>query len=169
VTQSLYSVVQQWFITGWGSLGDWIPGLPELPEHKRLGYRAPRDPNDVIVVSGEGGVPAKTGFMGWMQKRVEEAQAQQQAKAGGTARGSAPITAKTTDIDSSDEPHAPKGARPVKKGSAAARAQARGSRPGSGADGASATGSDDGQPSINGTRPRAVPKKSRASRPSGES
>ncbi len=42
VTQSVYSVVQQWFITGWGSMSDWIPGLPELPEHKRLGYRPPR-------------------------------------------------------------------------------------------------------------------------------
>lgn len=162
VTQSLYSVVQQWFITGWGSLGDWIPGLPELPEHRRLGYRAPRDPNDVIVVSGESGAPAKSGFMGWMQKRVEEAQAQQQARAGNAGRGGAtsePIEAETQPV---------KGPRPVKKSSPSARSQPQ--RPTRGGAGQSSTsGNDDGQPSINGTRPRAVPKKSRASRPSGES
>lgn len=164
VTQSVYSVVQQWFITGWGSLGDWIPGLPELPEHKRLGYRAPRDPNDVIVVSGEGGAPAKTGFMGWMQKRVEEAQAQQQAKAGGAGRGGVQ-TAKTTEVVPTAATAAtPKGARPVKKGSSAARAPRAGAT-----EGATGSAGDDGQPSSNGTRPRAVPKRSRASRPPGES
>jgi YidC/Oxa1 family membrane protein insertase len=114
VTQSVFSVVQQWFITGWGSMGDWIPGLPELPEHKRLGYRAPRDPNDVVVVTGEGGVPAKTGFMGWMQKRVEDAQAQQHARSGKTT-GGATSTASTAD-STSGEPSPAKGQRPVKKG-----------------------------------------------------
>ena len=43
VTQSVYSVVQQWLITGWGSMKDWFPDLPEMPEHRQLGYRAPRD------------------------------------------------------------------------------------------------------------------------------
>ena len=38
-TQSVYSVVQQWLITGWGSLKDWAPMLPDLPEHRRLGHR----------------------------------------------------------------------------------------------------------------------------------
>ena len=38
-TQSVYSVVQQWFITGWGNFIKWAPFLPELPEHRRLGYR----------------------------------------------------------------------------------------------------------------------------------
>ena len=42
-TQSIYGIIQQWFITGWGKLNDYIPNLPELPEHKRLGYKAPRD------------------------------------------------------------------------------------------------------------------------------
>lgn len=35
---AFYSVVQQWFITGWGRLGAWFTFLPELPEHRRLGY-----------------------------------------------------------------------------------------------------------------------------------
>ena len=38
-TQSVYSVVQQCFITGWGALKDWLPFLPDLPEHRRLGHR----------------------------------------------------------------------------------------------------------------------------------
>lgn len=164
VTQSVYSVIQQWFITGWGSLSDWIPGLPELPEHKRLGYRPPRDPNDVIVVSGEGALPAKTGFMGWMQKRVEEAQAQQQARATAAGRGGSAAATTATEPAAAAEPRA-KGARPVKKGSARAPQRARATETSAG----ETSGGDDGQPSINGTRPRAVPKKSRASRPSGES
>ena len=55
VTQSVYSVIQQWFITGWGSLKDWFPWLPELPDHRRLGYVAPRNLEDVVVVSGGAG------------------------------------------------------------------------------------------------------------------
>ncbi len=38
---AIYSAVQQWFITGWGSMLDWMPFLPDLPEHRRLGYEAP--------------------------------------------------------------------------------------------------------------------------------
>ncbi|HET8524724.1 MAG TPA: membrane protein insertase YidC [Thermomicrobiales bacterium] len=77
VTQSAFSVVQQWFITGWGSMHNWIPGLPELPEHRRLGYRPPRPIEDVVVVSGEDGAPVKHGgIMGWVQSRMDEAQQQ---------------------------------------------------------------------------------------------
>ncbi len=75
VAQSAYSVVQQWFITGWGSLGAWLPWLPELPEHHRLGYQAPRNLDDVVVVGGAAAAP-KTGFQGWMQRKMEEAQKQ---------------------------------------------------------------------------------------------
>jgi len=38
---AVYSAMQQWFITGWGSLLDWAPFLPDLPEHRRLGYQSP--------------------------------------------------------------------------------------------------------------------------------
>ncbi len=81
VTQSVYSVVQQWFITGWGSLHDWVPGLPELPEHRRLGYRPPRDLDAVVVMSGDGTAPPRKGAMGWLQRKMEEAQAQQTERA----------------------------------------------------------------------------------------
>jgi len=71
-TQSVYSVVQQWFITGWGNLKEWFPWLPEMPEHRRLGYRAPRPIEDVVVVSG---APVEQkGFQGWLAKRMAEAQ-----------------------------------------------------------------------------------------------
>ncbi len=73
--QSAYSVVQQWFITGWGSLGAWLPWLPELPEHRRLGYQAPRNLDDVVVVGGAAAAP-KSGFQGWLQRKMEEAQKQ---------------------------------------------------------------------------------------------
>ncbi len=74
VAQSVYSVVQQWFITGWGSVRDWIPGLPELPEHRRLGYHPPRDLDKVVVVSGSVGGKVDRGMQGWLQKRLADAQ-----------------------------------------------------------------------------------------------
>jgi YidC/Oxa1 family membrane protein insertase len=80
-TQSVYSVAQQWFITGWGSFIKWAPFLPELPEHRRLGYRPPRDLEDVVVVSGGEPVYAP-GPMGWMQKKMSEAQKQAMERAG---------------------------------------------------------------------------------------
>ncbi len=71
-TQSVYSVVQQWFITGWGNLKEWFPWLPEMPEHRRLGYRPPRPIEDVVVVSGQ--PVEQKGFQGWLAKRMAEAQ-----------------------------------------------------------------------------------------------
>ena len=86
-TQSIYSVVQQWFITGWGSLRDWFEWLPELPEHRRLGYRPPRPLDDVVVVSGsDDGQPVRPpGVMGWVQRRMEAAQQQAAVRRGGDA------------------------------------------------------------------------------------
>jgi YidC/Oxa1 family membrane protein insertase len=166
VTQSVFSVVQQWFITGWGSLGDWIPGLPELPEHRRLGYRPPRNLDDVVVMSGAA-VPARTGIMGWFDKRMAEAQAQQTARTSTAKGGGTTGTAGSTD---GDEARPAKGARPVKKSSPAAKAKRSTAQTGS-----AGSTPDDGavaepEPiSVNGSRPRAVPRKSRASRPPDES
>jgi YidC/Oxa1 family membrane protein insertase len=153
VTQSLYSVVQQWLIAGWGSMKDWIPALPELPEHRQLGYRAPRDLDDVVVVSGE---PKKqSGVMGWMQRKADEAQAQRarmdeerKQKSGGSAasasgggarsgsggggsggnrnRANRPrVTSTKTDEIIDVEPSAPaiKPPRPIKRASSKAKAQ----------------------------------------------
>src|SRR3954447_8341606 len=71
VTQSIYGIIQQWFITGWGKINDFVPGLPELPEHRRLGYHAPRD-LDAIDVST---LPQKKkGPLGsWWERQMEQA------------------------------------------------------------------------------------------------
>jgi len=166
-TQSIYSVVQQWFITGWGSLHDWIPGMPELPEHRRLGYRPPRDLDAVVVMSGDGTPPQRTGVMGWLQRRMDEAQAQQ------AARGKPAAGATTDDVVAvtGTKQRPAKGTRPVKKGSPTAKAKrstayASDARAESG-DGAAAEPAS-APASVNGTRPRAVPRKSRVSRPPDE-
>lgn len=78
VAQAIYSVVQQWFITGWGAFGEWFPWLPEMPEHRRLGYVAPKTAEEMAVQSAN---PPKQGrFAQWMAKQQEMAQ-QKQAEA----------------------------------------------------------------------------------------
>ncbi len=71
-TQSVYSVVQQWFITGWGSLRDWVAvaaGDAGAPPPRLSPAARPRR-------SGRGqrrrGAPAAGGVMGWIQRRMEE-------------------------------------------------------------------------------------------------
>ncbi len=78
MTQSIFSVIQQWFITGWGSMRDWVPWLPDMPEHRRLGYRPPRDPDDVVVVSGN---RADRGIQSWLQRKLEQSQQHAAARA----------------------------------------------------------------------------------------
>lgn len=166
VTQSVYSVVQQWLIAGWGSMKDWFPRLPDLPEHRQLGYRAPRNLDEVVVVSGE---PKKqTGVMGWMQRKADEAQAQRarmdeerKQKAGGSGssgsggaarsgssgggsrnRSNRPrVTSTKSDEVIDVEPSAPavKPPRPIKRASSKAKAQGSGSSPGT-----SSGGSEEG-------------------------
>jgi YidC/Oxa1 family membrane protein insertase len=66
-TQSVYSVVQQWLITGWGKVGAWFPWLPELPEHRRLGHqKKPLERKEL------GPDYQPKGFMAKMQKRAQE-------------------------------------------------------------------------------------------------
>ncbi|MBA2596253.1 MAG: membrane protein insertase YidC [Chloroflexia bacterium] len=97
-TQSVYSVIQQWFITGWGKLIEWAPFLPELPEHRRLGYRAPRDLDEVVVVSGGEPVLAP-GPMGWLQRKMDEAQKQAMERAGTKPASAANAVVDTTAIE----------------------------------------------------------------------
>lgn len=74
--QAIYSVVQQWLITGWGAFAEWFPWLPELPEHRRLGYVAPRPASEMVVESGQ---PVKKGrFAEFMEKQAEAARKQQE-------------------------------------------------------------------------------------------
>lgn len=79
--QSLYSVIQQWFITGWGSLKDWMPWLPELPEQRRLGAKKPGKEKETVVVSGESEPQPMGGLFGWMQKKSQEIEQRQRERA----------------------------------------------------------------------------------------
>ncbi len=154
VTQSVYSVVQQWLIAGWGSMKDWFPRLPDLPEHRQLGYKPPRDLNEGVVVTGPDGKPVPQGkVMGWMQRKAEEAQEQrkkmddhrQQKATGGSGggsgggtrgagsgknRGSRPKMAADADDVTTAEAEAPtpvvKPPRPIKRASSKAKAPANG-------------------------------------------
>ena len=125
--QSVYSVVQQWLITGWGQMKDWIPGLPEMPEHRRLGYVAPRNLDDVVVVSGE--VPEQKGVMGWMQRRMAEAEKQAAARREARAGGAQPAKGRAGGAGSAEAAAKPAGGgtngRPTRSGK-----NARGGRPG---------------------------------------
>jgi YidC/Oxa1 family membrane protein insertase len=98
VTQSVFSVIQQWFITGWGSMKDWFPNLPEMPEHRRLGYRPPRPAEEVVVVSGEGAAVRQTGFMGWMQRKMEQQQDQANARRQRLSGGTTSTTKSTSAL-----------------------------------------------------------------------
>ena len=114
-TQSVFSVIQQWFITGWGSMKDWVPGLPDLPEHRRLGYRPPRPVTDPVVMSGAGAAPVRArGVSGWVQRKMEEAQTQAQTRAeaqggsgGGRVRTPGGATADPEPIEATGTVRAP--------------------------------------------------------------
>jgi YidC/Oxa1 family membrane protein insertase len=85
---ALYSVIQQWFITGWGSMKDWFPWLPELPDTKRLGYVDPEVRRRRAQEAGN------SGFFGILNKkmeeqmkRIEEERERQSAEAGDGSSG----------------------------------------------------------------------------------
>jgi YidC/Oxa1 family membrane protein insertase len=115
VTQSLYGIIQQWFITGWGKLNDYIPNLPELPEHRRLGYHPPKDLEELANLP-----PKKKGFFGtWWEKQMHAAQQIQEerktATAGAGAGGAPGAPAQSTS--SARRPAAPKSERPYSRNS----------------------------------------------------
>jgi YidC/Oxa1 family membrane protein insertase len=90
-TQSIYGIIQQWFITGWGKLNDYVPGLPQLPEHKRLGYKPPRDLENFDPSTVP---PKKHGPLGrWWQKQMEQAQQISKERQTATAGGASASTA----------------------------------------------------------------------------
>ncbi|HEY7034576.1 MAG TPA: YidC/Oxa1 family membrane protein insertase [Thermomicrobiales bacterium] len=168
VTQSLYSVVQQWFITGWGSMKDWMPGLPELPEHRRLGYRPPRDLDDVVVMSGEE-APRQRGIMGWFNAKMQEAQ-QQQAERAARAKGQSGSELQRK-VDAETERAGPKPPRPVKKEVRTARQRDGTATANGAASTAPAQANASNKPSGNGkvsrngaSGPPIVPRKSRPTR-----
>ncbi len=160
VTQSVYSVIQQWLITGWGAMLDWFPMLPDLPEHRRLGYRPPRNEEELEALAASG--KASQGrFMGWFQSKMDEAQRQQAerlaAKEGGapaaaTATASAVSAEKPAPAKSGQKPQAKKSKKSSLANSAPPLEE---SEPESSANGKSSRSSSGGAP---------VPRKSRSNR-----
>jgi YidC/Oxa1 family membrane protein insertase len=151
-TQSVYSVVQQWFITGWGSFLKWAPFLPELPEHRRLGYRPPRNLDEVVVVSGGEPVFAP-GPMGWVQRKMHEAQQQAlqrsgQAPVNGKSEAAEAIEAKAVPVA---KPSGPSG------NGAARRGKGKGKRSAPGKSGAASAAAADGQSRENGASATGIP------------
>jgi YidC/Oxa1 family membrane protein insertase len=137
-TQSVYSVVQQWFITGWGNFIKWAPFLPELPEHRRLGYRPPRDLDSVVVVSGDGQPVLAPGPMGWLQRKMDEAQKQAIERSGGARPASdqttdGPKEAASVEVDAAPAAKA--------SGNGSARSRSRNGKRKGGAKGAASTAS----------------------------
>jgi YidC/Oxa1 family membrane protein insertase len=147
-TQSIYSVVQQWFITGWGALKDWAPFLPDLPEHRRLGHR-----KKPLTRSETGGQPK--GFFARMQAQVIEQQ-QQDPKARRTGSGSRTSNgiagaAAASDDETLKSAGAGKRARRARGGAVAADTRVSG-------------GADNDVPA---SRPKTVPRRTRAASANG--
>lgn len=117
--QSLYSVIQQWFITGWGSLKDWFPWLPELPENRRLGRPKERPERPAGAEAEERQLG---GFFGWMQKKTEDLQRRQEER----ARLAEQQAAEQPDDNEVDEEELPDGV--VTLTASGGRARRRGKR-----------------------------------------
>jgi len=87
-TQSVYGAVQQYFITGWGGLREWIPFLPEVSRW------TPPDPDAIdeskVIVAGEDGnrptMPQK-GFWGLIGKQMERVEQQRLVTEGSVVEG----------------------------------------------------------------------------------
>ncbi|HEX8600515.1 MAG TPA: membrane protein insertase YidC [Chloroflexia bacterium] len=112
---SIFGAVQQYFITGFGSLPD-LPGLGWLP-------RKPIEPPKPIRPRSEteGGAPARPVKKGMMAKMMERAlEAQEAQKAAQGARG-AEVTTALED--------SPRGAATRPTGNGAARSSANGGEP----------------------------------------
>ncbi|HEX5505127.1 MAG TPA: YidC/Oxa1 family membrane protein insertase [Thermomicrobiales bacterium] len=77
VTQSAFSAVQQYFITGWGSLRDWLPFLPEVTRYTPPTHTEEDD--KVVVSSSEDDRPAPTGggLWGLINRQLQRVEAQQ--------------------------------------------------------------------------------------------
>ncbi|CAN5582361.1 hypothetical protein BH09VER1_BH09VER1_56370 [soil metagenome] len=153
VTQSVFIVVQQWLITGWGSMKDWVPGLPEMPEHRRLGYRAPRDLDAFVVMTGE--APPKPGAMRWFNRKMQESQATANASRDAKAEPESDV------IETTGKAVVAKGTRPVKKTSPASRAASKQAKPPAPDDGDDADEPSSNGHSSNGATAPAVARRSR--------
>jgi YidC/Oxa1 family membrane protein insertase len=88
--QSVFGAVQQYFITGWGALREWLPFLPELNRY------TPPDPDLVdetaLVARTDGRSPAlKRGFWGAVSRQIEKVEEQRAAQQGAIEADATPV------------------------------------------------------------------------------
>ncbi len=110
-TQSIYGAVQQYFITGWGGLREWIPFLPEVSRW------TPPDPDAIdeskVIVAGEDGarptMPQK-GFWGLISKQMERVEQQRLVTDGSVVEGKVGASSATKATGDTSKPA--NGARP---------------------------------------------------------
>ena len=89
-TQSVFGAVQQYFITGWGALREWLPFLPEVVRY------TPPDPDAVddtaLVARADGANPNRPrGFWGAITKQIEKVEEQRVAQAEVVKNGAAKV------------------------------------------------------------------------------
>jgi YidC/Oxa1 family membrane protein insertase len=82
-TQSIFSAVQQYFITGWGSLREWLPFLPEVTRYTPPLPDAIEEDKVIVTGSDEGSRPAPTGggLWGLLNRQIQKVEEQRQATA----------------------------------------------------------------------------------------
>ncbi|HEY8596934.1 MAG TPA: YidC/Oxa1 family membrane protein insertase [Thermomicrobiales bacterium] len=95
-TQSVFGAVQQYWITGWGALREWLPFLPEVVRY------TPPDPDAIdesrVIVTGADGerpVLKQRGLMGLISKQIEKVE-QQRVAAEAAGAGETATTVKAS-------------------------------------------------------------------------
>ncbi|CAA9559477.1 MAG: Inner membrane protein translocase and chaperone YidC, long form [uncultured Thermomicrobiales bacterium] len=95
-TQSVFGAVQQYWITGWGALREWLPFLPEVVRY------TPPDPDAIdeskVIVAGADGerpVLQQRGLWGMISKQIEKVE-QQRVLTEGAGAGEAVATVKAS-------------------------------------------------------------------------
>lgn len=111
-TQSIFGAVQQYWITGWGALREWLPFLPEVVRY------TPPDPDEIdesrVIVTGADGerpVLKQRGLMGLISKQIEKVEQQRLAtetagagEAATTVKATGARTNGTTGADATKRP-----------------------------------------------------------------
>jgi len=77
-TQSVFGAVQQYFITGWGALREWLPFLPEVIRYTPPDPDAIDESKVIVTESGEARPALKQGGLwGMISRQMEKVEAQQ--------------------------------------------------------------------------------------------
>lgn len=88
-TQSVFSAVQQYWITGWGALRDWLPFLPEVVRYTPKTEEeldAIAESKVVVAGSGDDATPAAGGLWGLVNRQMQKVEQQRIAAQSDPAR-----------------------------------------------------------------------------------